>query len=147
MLFVLCLFLFNYIPKNTDAIIYEKHSSSTQGLPDFSLVQHTKIGPIYQMTTKYTKEPLNLPNDRKIYQRALIYICVPAFSIPRPSKIYPDRDFCMQMYHLATLIYTLYNIKIYYIKNSQKEALRFPWPYIHPGLPDVYIFKPNIQKG
>jgi hypothetical protein len=54
----------------------------------------------------------NIPNDHKIYQMAIIYIyhmaiiisngrkidqtiikCTPAFTIQRPSKIYPNLDF------------------------------------------------------
>jgi hypothetical protein len=28
---------------------------------------------------------------------------IPTFSIPRPSKIYPNWDFGLKIYHLATL--------------------------------------------
>jgi hypothetical protein len=31
----------------------------------FFLAQHAKFGKIYQMTTKYTKPPQNIPNDQK----------------------------------------------------------------------------------
>jgi hypothetical protein len=42
-------------------------------LPDFSRSKHTNTGKIYQITTKYTKVTLNLPNSRKIFQMAVKY--------------------------------------------------------------------------
>jgi hypothetical protein len=45
----------------------------------------------YQMVTKYTKWPQNIPNDRKIDQMAIKYT-----NIARPSKIYPNWDFWLQ---------------------------------------------------
>jgi hypothetical protein len=43
----------------------------------FFLVQHTKTGKIYQITTKYTERPYNVPNGRQIFQMAINY---PTFS-------------------------------------------------------------------
>jgi hypothetical protein len=37
---------------------------------------------------------------KKIYPR----ICIPTFSVPWPSKIYPNGTFGVEIYHLATLI-------------------------------------------
>jgi hypothetical protein len=46
---------------------------------------------IYQSAIKYTRWPENIPN-------------IPAFSIARPSKIYPNWDFGLKINHLATLL-------------------------------------------
>jgi hypothetical protein len=75
----------NPIPKN----------QAGQGCQMF-VVQHTKTGKnipkrchkIYQMATKYIKWPQNVPTS----------------SIARPSKIYPSKDFCLKICHLAILI-------------------------------------------
>jgi hypothetical protein len=40
----------------------------------FFLVQHTKKGKIFEMTTKYTKKPQNIPNASKIDQMDIKYI-------------------------------------------------------------------------
>jgi hypothetical protein len=57
----------------------------------FSLLQNTKLGKKYQITTniylmaiKYFRWPLNRPKDHKKDQE---------FPIARPSKIYPKWDF------------------------------------------------------
>jgi hypothetical protein len=42
---------------------------------------------IYQITTKYTKWPQNIPKGRKIEQMA---IKLPTSAIESPSKIYPN---------------------------------------------------------
>jgi hypothetical protein len=51
----------------------------------------------HQNGKKYTKWPQTIPNDHKLYQMALKLskwsLNIPTFSIPRPSKIYPDWDF------------------------------------------------------
>jgi hypothetical protein len=57
-------------------------------LPDFFLIQYTKMGKIYQMTTK-------TPNCYKIKQMATkhvhqMVIKVYQFSIPRPSEMYQN---------------------------------------------------------
>jgi hypothetical protein len=44
------------------------------GVARFFLVQNTKTGKIYQMTTKYIKWPLNISNGRKIDQMVIKYI-------------------------------------------------------------------------
>jgi hypothetical protein len=43
------------------------------GLPDFTLVEHTKTGKIYQTTTKFTNLPQNIPNGNQIDQMAIKY--------------------------------------------------------------------------
>jgi hypothetical protein len=43
------------------------------GLPDFSWYKIPERGKIYQMTTKYTKWPLNISNGRKIDQMVIKY--------------------------------------------------------------------------
>jgi hypothetical protein len=53
---------------------------------------------IYQNAMKSTKWPWNQPNCHKIFQAA---IQLPTFTIPRPSKIYPN--LVLNIYHLATL--------------------------------------------
>jgi hypothetical protein len=59
----------------------------TAGLPDFSWHNIPKRGKIYLITT-------TLPNGHKILQMAVKYPewpwNIPAFSIIRPSKIYPN---------------------------------------------------------
>jgi hypothetical protein len=63
---------------------------ATPGLPDSSWHYLPKRGKIYQITT-------TLPNCHKIYQMTVAYFKwpknIPAFSILRPSKIYPNWDF------------------------------------------------------
>jgi hypothetical protein len=58
----------------------------------FSLVQHTKTGKMYQMTTKNDK--YNASNGCKIVPMA---INLETFFIPRPSKAYPNWDFGMKI--------------------------------------------------
>jgi hypothetical protein len=64
--------------------------TSLQGCQILIDTKYQKPGKIYQITTK-------LPNEHKIYQMALINskleYNLPIFSIIRPSKIYPIRDF------------------------------------------------------
>jgi hypothetical protein len=59
-------------------------------LSDFCRHNIPKRGKIYQIATK-------LPHGHKMYQAAVIYSKWPKnkpnFSIPRPSKIYPNWDF------------------------------------------------------
>jgi hypothetical protein len=55
----------------------------------------------YQMNTKCTKWLQIIPFGSKIYKMA---IKIPTSSIARPSKIYPNGDFGLKIYHLATLI-------------------------------------------
>jgi hypothetical protein len=43
------------------------------GLPDFSRSKVPKRGKIYQITTKYTKWPQNIPNGLKIDQMVIKY--------------------------------------------------------------------------
>jgi hypothetical protein len=66
---------------------------SKTGLPDFSLSKHTKMGKIYQRTTKYTKRTYVCT----LYQFALKCAKwsqnIQTVSSQRPSKIYPNRDF------------------------------------------------------
>jgi hypothetical protein len=62
----------------------------------FYLVQHNKKGKIYQITTKIHN--ICIPDDHKIHMLT--------FSIPKPSKIYPNLDFLFEIciYHLAILV-------------------------------------------
>jgi hypothetical protein len=57
-----------------------------QGCQNFSWYKHTKTGNIYQIPTNY--------NGHKLYQMAVKYSkwskYILTFSIPRPSKIYPN---------------------------------------------------------
>jgi hypothetical protein len=54
----------------------------------FVLVQHTKTGKIYQITTKYVYQiSVDLPNGRKIYQMAVKYTKWP-YNMPNVHKIY-----------------------------------------------------------
>jgi hypothetical protein len=59
----------------------------------FSLVQHTKNGKIYQITT-------NIPNSNKMYQMAvkqdITYEHITISSIARPFNIYPNLDFLFE---------------------------------------------------
>jgi hypothetical protein len=41
----------------------------------------------------YHKIPQNVPNGSKMLLMAITYVHIPTYSIPRPSKIYPNRDF------------------------------------------------------
>jgi hypothetical protein len=43
-------------------------AASLPGLPDFSWYDIPTQGKIYEITTKYTKLPQNIPNGHKIYQ-------------------------------------------------------------------------------
>jgi hypothetical protein len=65
-------------------------ASRDAGLPGLPWHKIPKWGKLYQITTK-------LLNDHKIYQWAVIYSKMAkeytTFSIPRPSKIYPNWDF------------------------------------------------------
>jgi hypothetical protein len=58
-------------------------------------------GEIHQIATK-------LPKGHKMHEIAVIYFkwsqSIPNFSIPRPSKIYPNWDFGFKKFHLATLL-------------------------------------------
>jgi hypothetical protein len=58
---------------------------------------------IYQITTKYTKWPQNIPNGRNITKLSLNR---PTYSIARPSKIYPNWDFWLEICHLAAPVFT-----------------------------------------
>jgi hypothetical protein len=49
---------------------------------------------MYQITIKYPKCPQNIPNTPKIYQMAKN---TPTSAIARPSKIYPNLDFCFEI--------------------------------------------------
>jgi hypothetical protein len=51
---------------------------------------------MYQMAITCNKCLSNIPNGYKIYQH---------FPFPRPSKIYPNWDFGLEIYHLATLVH------------------------------------------
>jgi hypothetical protein len=55
------------------------------------------IGAKYQKWGKITKWPLNIPNGHKTYHMVVKYSKrpqnMPTLSIPRPSKIHPNRDF------------------------------------------------------
>jgi hypothetical protein len=69
----------------------------------FFLTQYTKTGQYIPLM------PLNYPKDIKMYQMAVIYfkwtINIPTFSIPRPSKIYPNWDLWFEnMYTIRTLV-------------------------------------------
>jgi hypothetical protein len=59
-------------------------------LPDFSWSKKTKTG-------KFTKWPQTITNGHKLYQMATKYTKwpynVPTPSMARPSKIYPNSDF------------------------------------------------------
>jgi hypothetical protein len=59
-------------------------------LPNFSWHNIPKLGEIHQISTKY-------PKGKTMYEMAEIYSKwsknAPAFSVPRPSKIYPNWDF------------------------------------------------------
>jgi hypothetical protein len=61
---------------------------------------------IYQNGGKYTQLPLNYQNCHKIYHMAAIHSKrpknIPTFSIPGPSKIYPNWVFGLKICHLAT---------------------------------------------
>jgi hypothetical protein len=61
---------------------------------NFFLVQHTKTGKTYQMTTKYTKWVQNMPHGHKIYQR---------FPFQSPPEYTKNGIFDVHKYHLATL--------------------------------------------
>jgi hypothetical protein len=63
-------------------------------VPNNHKVYQTTPKNVYQRATKYTKWPSNIPKWN-----------IPTFSIPRPSKIYPNWDFGMQIYHLAPLVW------------------------------------------
>jgi hypothetical protein len=45
----------------------------TEGLPDFSVSNMPKLGKYTKLNIKYTKWPQNIPNIRKIYQKAIKY--------------------------------------------------------------------------
>jgi hypothetical protein len=68
--------------------VFALPKKSGAGLPDFSWSKHTKTGNIKQITVNY------------IYQMAGKYFKwssnVTTFSIQRPSKIYPNWDFCYE---------------------------------------------------
>jgi hypothetical protein len=53
----------------------------------FFLIQHTRTGKIYQMTTRYTKSPQDIPNDHEIYQITSRYAKSPQ-DIPNDHEIY-----------------------------------------------------------
>jgi hypothetical protein len=65
---------------------------------------------IYTKTGKYTKWPQNVLIGQKMYQMAIIwtkiaikYVHIPTSSNARPFKRYPHWDFCLKIYHLATM--------------------------------------------
>jgi hypothetical protein len=57
------------------------------GLPDFFLVQHTKMGNIYLLYIKYTKCPQNILNSLKIDQMDMectnIFNCITLQNLPK----------------------------------------------------------------
>jgi hypothetical protein len=78
------------------------------GLPDFS--GHNIPTGGNMCIQNYQK----LPNGQKyLYLTAVIYskLAIPTLSIPRPSKIYPNRDFWFEnIYHLAAQCQPTINI-------------------------------------
>jgi hypothetical protein len=63
----------------------------------------------YQNVKLYTKPLQNIPNGHKTHQVALqipnSHKTYHFFSFPRPSKIYQNGDFGIQICHLATLVW------------------------------------------
>jgi hypothetical protein len=84
----------------------------------FFLVQHTKTGKIYQITTKYTKWSQNIPNDRKIDQMAIQY----TKSLKNVTQI---RNLGLKNCHLAILVQIRrLHVHAYFILQFILAALR-----------------------
>jgi hypothetical protein len=82
--------------------MYVHRSCCQAELPDFYLfhLPNPKTGEIYKSDTK-------LPNGHKIYQICILQMTIEYtnfFLLPRPSKIFPNVDFGLKTYHLATLL-------------------------------------------
>jgi hypothetical protein len=56
----------------------------------FFVIQYTKTGTIYQITTTLPNKHMHMLHGSSIFQMALKYTNI---SISRTSKIYPNRDF------------------------------------------------------
>jgi cytidylate kinase len=67
------------------------------------LVQNTKTGKIYRITTNYTKYPQSTTKDRKS-----VYKIIQPLSA-RPSKIYPNLDFWFENKPSANLMLLLFD--------------------------------------
>jgi hypothetical protein len=78
------------------------HLRSVAGLPDFSLVQNTKTGKIYQIATNYTKYPYNITKDRKMDQVSTKY--TNNLPLQYPPKITQIWGFGLKTNHLANLV-------------------------------------------
>jgi hypothetical protein len=65
----------------------------------FFLVQHTKMGKIDQIATKYTKRPENIRNGHKVFRYLPRKISLQ--DIPKFTQIW---IFGLKIYHLATLL-------------------------------------------
>jgi hypothetical protein len=66
----------------------------------FFLVQNTKTGKIYQISTNYTKCPLDITKDRKMDQVPMKYTSLPLQDLPKFTQIW---IFGLKTNHLATL--------------------------------------------
>jgi hypothetical protein len=87
----------------------------------FFMVQRTKTGKIYQMTSKHTTWPYNRPNGLKIHQYLLLQ------DDPKFTEI---GIFGLKIYHLATLINTV-NLIVGTLR------LDFQKPLIFSSLPSM----------
>jgi hypothetical protein len=81
-------------------LILHKHDLGT-GLPDFYWYSIPKTGKMYQMNTKFTKWPQNLPNLSKIFQMAIKYINI--FQSKVLQKFTQIGIFGLKTNYLATL--------------------------------------------
>jgi hypothetical protein len=83
-------------------VIFSAFCNTYHGCQNFLGPNIPKWEKIYPTTTNYTKLPYIIPNDHELYQTAIHYVCqmaikysklsqnITTFSIPRPSKIYPN---------------------------------------------------------
>jgi hypothetical protein len=82
----------------------------------------------YQITTKYTKRPINIPNCRKIFRMAMIYQHSPFQGPPKYTQI--SVLVCKYIYHRATLLSPKVIFKMYRLQNlpkTQKHSLLYSW--------------------
>jgi hypothetical protein len=88
--------LFGIHTQGGPAILIRLLTRLRAGAARYFLTQCTNMG------GKYNQIATHLPNDHEICQVDAIHIyykCpqnIPNFSIPRPSKIYPNRDFLFE---------------------------------------------------
>jgi hypothetical protein len=100
----------------------------------FFLVQHTKMGKMYQISTKYIKWSYNLSNGCKIYQVAIAHTNV--FHSKALQNTYTKVGiFGMQIYHLSTQNKRFFclQVRLFFVQVLPVEKANGRTPHLQSG--------------